>query len=191
MEDGAKLYFRDNAIFGNRYSENASAISIDANSQLQAGGLQLKGEKGAGVTYTLPLAGSTAENGKFSVRNSINISNEDDSEVSLVIDTAQGAATNMEFDGSLNIEEYIADTDAGDSNDVFEIDGLVIDSPAEITFDTSSERIYAVDYNEALVPNPQDWTLVSNGVLGTDGPVTVIDPAVATQHHYRVRVSIP
>lgn len=63
--------------------------------------------------------------------------------------------------------------------------------PLTIQFNTLTGGIYTVDYNDALIPDPQNWEILSNDVQGIDAPVSVSDPDDATNRNYRVRVIKP
>jgi hypothetical protein len=51
-------------------------------------------------------------------------------------------------------------------------------------------RLYAVDRNDALVPNPQVWTEFTNNIAGTGGALIINDPFPGTNRSYRVRVRL-
>ncbi len=58
----------------------------------------------------------------------------------------------------------------------------------EITFDSVSGRVYAVEYNEALTSDPQTWTELTSGIPGDGSPLTIIDPDGSTNRKYPARV---
>ena len=97
---------------------------------------------------------------------------------------------NFDNDSMSNEEEFIAGSDMMDSNSIWKIGGVSVMSPASILFDTVTGRDYAIDYNDALVPNPQVWTEFTNGIPGTGGAISIDDPDDATNRNYRVRVKL-
>jgi parallel beta-helix repeat protein len=103
----------------------------------------------------------------------------------------QGAGQgDYDGDGMGNGDEGIAGTGFADSNDVFEVSGVSVMSPATISFGSELGRLYAVDRNDALVPNPQIWTEFTNNIAGTGGQLIINDPLPGTNRNYRVRVKL-
>jgi len=103
----------------------------------------------------------------------------------------QGAGQgDYDGDGIGNGDEGIAGTGFTDSNDVFAVSGVIVMSPATISFDSELGRVYAVDRNDALVPSPQVWTEFTNNVAGTGGALVINDLLPGTNRNYRVRVKL-
>ena len=76
-------------------------------------------------------------------------------------------------DGILTWQEYRANTDPRDANSKFVIRRLQqrIDGFYQVTFSTSSNRIYRVDSSTDL----SNWAVVQDNIAGTGANVTVID----------------
>jgi hypothetical protein len=93
-------------------------------------------------------------------------------------------------DGIGNGDEGVAGTGFANSNDVFEVSGVSVMNPASISFDSVTGRVYAVDRNDALIPEPQVWTEFTNNIPGTGSPIMIDDPDDVTNRNYRVRVML-
>jgi Cadherin-like beta sandwich domain len=93
-------------------------------------------------------------------------------------------------DGMPNADETIAGSSAVNSNDVWKISSLTVTNPASINVATVVGSLYAVDRNDALIPNPQLWTQFTNNIPGTGGPITIYDPLPGTNRNYRVRAQL-
>jgi len=98
-------------------------------------------------------------------------------------------ASDTDTDGQSAIEEYIAGTQANDSNSFFHIDSISIMSPPEVKIDTVVGRLYAADYNDNLAAAPQVWTEFTNNIPGTGNPIIITDP-LATNRNFRIRVQL-
>jgi len=93
-------------------------------------------------------------------------------------------------DGMPNADETIAGSSALNSNSVWKIASLTVTNPASISFATAAGSLYAVDRNDALIPNPQVWTEFTNNIPGTGNPITISDPLPGTNRNYRVRAQL-
>jgi len=103
-------------------------------------------------------------------------------------DVADAEADDDQDDRS-NLEEYVADTNPQNSNDVLKVESISVASPVHVVFPSSSVRVYGVDYNDDLLP-PSLWLPLTNGVPGTGGSIAVIDSVSTNQRNYRIRVGL-
>lgn len=99
-------------------------------------------------------------------------------------------ASDTDGDAQSAIEEYTAGTQANDSNSFFRVDAIHVMSPPEVRIDTVVGRLYAVDFNDALSPDPQSWIEFTNNIAGTGSALTVIDADEVARRNYRVRVRL-
>jgi hypothetical protein len=109
-------------------------------------------------------------------------------------------AADGDGDFFINWNEYVAGTDAGDSNDYLRaatanasVTGVVV------RFQTELKREYTIRYDNAPLTNA-DWKLAnSNAIVGTgglyewldDGSLTDPDPLQVTSRFYRIEVELP
>ena len=100
------------------------------------------------------------------------------------------AAIDEEGDGFTNLQEYIADTNPLDPDSYFRITVIEGGSTVEITFPSSADRVYQVEYKDAL-DDGAEWTPLAAPAPGTGGDATVIDPAAAPARNYRATVRLP
>jgi len=90
-------------------------------------------------------------------------------------------------DGMGNGDEGVAGTDVSDSNSVWKIYDVEFVNPTiKMTFDTITNREYSIDRKDILSADP--WTELTNGIQGTGGPITIMDPEGVTNRVYRGRV---
>jgi len=95
-----------------------------------------------------------------------------------------------DFDGASNFDEFVADTSPKSGGSVFVIDGLTFNSPAAITFMSSSNRLYDIYYSSNLVTGT--WLDLQSDVQGTGGKLQIIDPdETAVYRAYRLKVKLP
>lgn len=104
----------------------------------------------------------------------------------------QGGAGQGDFDGEGegNGDEGVAGTDFTDPNDLFEAASLTLDG---VTFLTETGRVYAVDYTEGLVSEPQVWTALTTNISGTGAALVIEDPSIASSgpsRSYRVGLDL-
>lgn len=99
-----------------------------------------------------------------------------------------GPIPDFDADGLSNGEETIAGSDPLNANDTWGV--AAAPSPGEISFNTVSNRLYAVDRNDNLLAVPQLWTEFTNNIPGTGGPLVITDPLPGTNRNYRVRVGL-
>ena len=89
------------------------------------------------------------------------------------------------------LETYIADLDPNDPDSVFALTVEVDGSSIEITFDSSSARLYTTQYTTNLEEDPQVWIDLETDVPGTGDEKTVVDPSGDVHRAYRARVRLP
>jgi hypothetical protein len=100
-------------------------------------------------------------------------------------------ATDSDADGRTTFQEWVADTDPTNALSYFYIEAISKGSPAIISFQSSSNRIYTLWGTPQLAP--LDWTPVpgEQGIPGNGGTLTLSDPTSAPQRFYRVQVNLP
>ena len=101
------------------------------------------------------------------------------------------AAADGDADGSTTREEYIADTDPRDPASRFEIRNLAVTNAASIVFNSSSNRLYMLEFRTNA--QPETWAQVPGDPqrYGIGGLDSFSESAGATSRLYRVRVSLP
>lgn len=94
-------------------------------------------------------------------------------------------------DGFPNISEYVAGTDPLDAGSRLQFgDTWAQAGRFCIEILTETGRIYRVIGKDDLLATNQ-WTVVTNGLSGTGGPVAIQDPAPAMRRFYRITVRLP
>jgi len=91
-------------------------------------------------------------------------------------------------DGMATTDERIAGSDPLNADDTWGVDAVI--GPASLSFNTLSNRLYAVDRNDKLLAVPQLWIEFTNNIPGTGGPLVITDPLPGTNRNYRVRVGL-
>lgn len=101
-----------------------------------------------------------------------------------------GLDNDTDADGRTNWEEYIADTDPRSGTSFFNTGILapVTSGPRQISFLSSSNRIYGLQYRTNLMSGA--WQQL-NGQPGTGAIITLSDTNSRANCFYRVRVSLP
>lgn len=92
-------------------------------------------------------------------------------------------------DGVPTWQEYQANTDPNDKDSAFLVREFGFDQYGrrQLTFPTSLNRFYRVEYSEDLV----NWAVIQENIPGTGGDVSVVDPQYPTgieQRYYRLSV---
>ncbi|MBN1269844.1 MAG: DUF11 domain-containing protein [Kiritimatiellae bacterium] len=103
--------------------------------------------------------------------------------------TNAAAGGDGDGDGADNHGEYVADTDPGNSNSVFVVEGFTLLSPPTLSFTSSAARVYDVLYTTNLLSG--SWPCLATNLAGNGDLRSVPDPAAASYRAYRVRVRVP
>jgi len=93
-------------------------------------------------------------------------------------------------DGVKNGDEYDANTDPNDENSFPRIDGIAINSPVVIEFETRPARAYDVQYSEGLT-SPQIWQDLTGGIAGDGAIKSATDTNDAESRNYRLDIRVP
>ena len=100
------------------------------------------------------------------------------------------AAGDDDHDGASNLAEFLADTHPGDSNSVFLIEDIQVQSPPVLSFESSSRRLYRVLYSSNLLTGA--WASLGSDLWGTGSLLQVEDPDESPyRRFYRVGVRLP
>lgn len=101
------------------------------------------------------------------------------------------ASVDADLDGNDNWSEFIADTDPQDPASVqtFSIAGAPVTGDAVVSFRTSANRRYAVEYHDDLGPAP--WTDLGSSFWGTGSEMSVTDSTSSTRRFYRLNIELP
>ncbi|WP_136082932.1 hypothetical protein [Pontiella desulfatans] len=102
-------------------------------------------------------------------------------------DFADGAL-DSDGDGFDNSAEYVCGTDPHDDQDFISTIGLPETGAGfKVSFDSKSNRLYAVEATEDL---QSVWIDFTNGIPGTGGPIEIIDADGTTNRFYRIKVQL-
>ena len=90
-----------------------------------------------------------------------------------------------------NLDEYIADTDPNDPASFFNVEGLSFSPTPSVSVDSSSNRIYTLQFVNALGTN--DWLDVPPPEPGNGGVLSLSDTnsGASSFRAYRVDVALP
>jgi len=105
--------------------------------------------------------------------------------------TTNDAALNADGDPNINLEEFYADTDPLDENAFWQVTGIQGMSPAEIFFDSSTARVYSLEFNDSLPFGSWQYTPGQTNIPGNGGADSLLDPAADPARAYRVRAAVP
>ncbi|HTV61279.1 MAG TPA: alpha-L-rhamnosidase C-terminal domain-containing protein [Verrucomicrobiae bacterium] len=104
-----------------------------------------------------------------------------------------GPTANPDGNGVSNYDDFIAGLDPTNPNSLFTITAALSGSPphAVVTLQGAAGRSYILQESSTL--SPPAWnSIVTNGVLNSNLPIQMADPAPAnTQAYYRVLVTLP
>jgi len=98
------------------------------------------------------------------------------------------ATNNADGDAFDNLAEYIADTDPTNSASFFELESITVNSPAELSWEGSTARVYNVDYRTNLLAG--NWQSLVTGVPGSN-VMSVVHNTNSPAAFYRIGVSLP
>jgi hypothetical protein len=99
-------------------------------------------------------------------------------------------ASDRDMDGLNSLQEWVSDTNPTNASSLFKIVAISNRPPAEVSFFSSSYRVYTLVSSTNLSGN---WELVEGqaNVPGTGALMTLQDTNVLANHFYRVRVFVP
>ena len=100
-----------------------------------------------------------------------------------------GAAGDQDNDSSVNLDEYVADTNPNDSNSVFRTTWITANSPVSITWSSSADRVYQVDYNTNFAG--ESWSTLTSNHPGSNALISITDTNAASRRVYRLWVGFP
>ncbi|MDA0321823.1 MAG: choice-of-anchor B family protein [Verrucomicrobia bacterium] len=104
---------------------------------------------------------------------------------------AADASADLDHDGATGLDEYTADTNPGDADSVFRAARISANSPVEIFYQSSTSRIYSLEFSERVVA--PGWSNVAGQVdiPGSGGLDSLLDPVADSERYYRIRVDLP
>ena len=101
------------------------------------------------------------------------------------------AAGNPDNDPHTTFQEWLADTVPTNAASFFRLNGILVPSSAQVSFQSSTNRRYSL-YQTTELPNGT-WSPVpgQQNVPGLGGPQTLAEPATTSNRFYRVQVNVP
>lgn len=98
---------------------------------------------------------------------------------------------NPDHDPFTTFQEWLADTDPTNEQSFFTLEGIGVESPTSISFESSPSRSYSLWSTPVLVP--ADWRPVPGAVAipGIGGTMTLRDATGEPEQYYRVDVNLP
>lgn len=103
----------------------------------------------------------------------------------LAPNNAADAQLDLDGDGLLNWQEYLAGTDPADPNSYLKIDSITADAVAALTFHARADKTYTIEFTDALPA--ASWTRLADRVAQpVDRDETVIDSDYHTNRFYRL-----
>lgn len=103
---------------------------------------------------------------------------------------ADGSTGDPDGDGAYNLHEYIANTNPTDGADYLRFaHAFVSNQLCHLEFSSRASRTYTIEAKNDLNAT-SNWTVLTNGLIGTGSPITISVPQTATAHYYRLRVSL-
>jgi len=104
--------------------------------------------------------------------------------------TSMVATNDIDFDGFMNLEEWLADTIPTDSNSVFRITSYP--TPANLMFGFSStNREYQIEYRLDLADTNETWQAETGWFNGSYSQTVQAVSVDTSNRFYRVRVKLP
>ncbi len=97
----------------------------------------------------------------------------------------------LDADGDVNAREYLADTDPLASNDWFHVTGLNVQPPVNLSFNSSSNRLYTLQATPSLSGDSWEGVPGQGPRPGVGGPDAMVDTNAPSRRFYRLRVELP
>jgi len=101
------------------------------------------------------------------------------------------AAEDGDTDGFSNVQEYIADTIPTNGMSFLAVDNLTGTNPVQVAFDSSTGRVYTLQFVHDLISG--SWSNVTGqaGLPGNGSVLILVDSPAVTGRSYRVYVTLP
>ena len=99
------------------------------------------------------------------------------------------ADDDADLDGISNYKEYIANTNPQDSNSVFRVTSLTINSPVTLGFSSSASRVYSLDYASNILVG--GWFNIVSNIPGSNAVIFLTDPVGGSPRFYRIGATLP
>ncbi|BCU78091.1 glycoside hydrolase family 30 protein [Luteolibacter sp. LG18] len=96
-------------------------------------------------------------------------------------------AMDADGDGMVNLQEFISGTDPTNADSVLRVSRVQSGQPGmQVTFTSVSGKTYDVEYTDDL--NAGVWSVLRIHLVGTGGPIQIVDPNAATvsRRFYRI-----
>ncbi len=103
-----------------------------------------------------------------------------------------GMLLSIVLSGGAVAQNPSAAPDPADSNSYFRVEGMTLGGTMEIHFNSSTARVYTLEYVDEL--GSSSWTNLSTqtAIFGTGGPDSLRDIDAAPGHRvYRIGVALP
>ena len=101
------------------------------------------------------------------------------------------AQPDLDGDNMSNVDEYIADKDPNNPASFFAIKDVRIMNPVEILFDSSTGRIYSLQFTDYLNQIPFTNHAIHIDVTGSGGEDAFLDTNGVPRRVYRIEVGLP
>ncbi len=99
--------------------------------------------------------------------------------------------TAHDSDPHSDLQEYIADTDPTDSNSYLRLTGLLVTNSMAVRFDSSTGRVYVLQFIDDLMQTNWDNILGQGPRPGSGTNDMMIDTNAVPKRYYRLEVSMP
>ena len=97
----------------------------------------------------------------------------------------------LDADGDVNGREYLADTDPLASNDWFHVTGLSAQPPVNLSFSSSTNRLYTLQATPSLSGDSWEGVSGQGPRRGVGGADWMTDTNTPSRQFYRIRVELP